>query len=369
MEPAPDTDSVTHFGDAAVWTGVRDDDREAWLAMRRDVITASDVAAVLGEGEYEGQDAFSVYVEKTTIKLDRPEPNIHSRLFWGKVLEQPVLTAVAAYYGWEYQRGGALLRNRKRPWLGCTLDAEIRRDPVLNDWEPLEGKTSVLTKLWDEEEEKMPLTYMLQVESQLATVERPRAPIFAFLQGRGDPACLINVESVPELRALIYEKTEEFMHHVKRLEPPPVSELSESALRRLYPVDNGQLVTLPAEACEWTREWKEVKKVIADAVDRKKLLENRLREAIGDAWCAALPEAIEGVAYWKNALEKRAGYTTTVNPSEGRVLRPLKNEPKQEAGPKTVVMRATPENDIERALEASLEPAPPIIFAKGRRRR
>src|SRR6478609_4422317 len=104
---APLTDSITHFGEHAQWTGVHSSERDAWLSLRRTMLTASEMAMVLGESTF--GDALKVFLDKTTGSIVNVQPSIDgptSMLFWGSVLEQPILTTAATYYGWEYQAGG-----------------------------------------------------------------------------------------------------------------------------------------------------------------------------------------------------------------------------------------------------------------------
>lgn len=61
---------VSHFLDDAEFTGVRAEDRAGWLALRRTMVTASDVAAILGEDQH--RSALSVYVDKITERQVTP---------------------------------------------------------------------------------------------------------------------------------------------------------------------------------------------------------------------------------------------------------------------------------------------------------
>ncbi len=357
------TTTVTHFADAAEWTGVRDDDRSAWLAVRRTMLTASDLAAILGADPR--RDAFSVYVEKVVERTDDDAIGIDDPRFWGKVLEQTILTEVARWYRWGYRRGGALLRNRTHAWLGCTLDAEVTRDGVAID---LEGKTTQMTRDWDEAEQKLPTRVVVQVEGQLATIEQSRALVFALRVGA--KPCLIELESVPELRALIYQAGVEFMACLAALDPPPVTAKSADALALLYPKDSGARITLPEEARDWTDRLQQINVALKDLGSEKDLLRNRIREAIGDASIGELPDvAGEGVKLWKNVLEHRAGCFIERRPSSSRVLRALKREPKAKRSTPTVTLRpATRPHLLAETLQQSLAaPAEPILF--GRRRR
>ncbi|HEX6602551.1 MAG TPA: YqaJ viral recombinase family protein, partial [Solirubrobacterales bacterium] len=105
--------------------GVNSSDREPWLKARRELVTASEVAAILGVDPY--RDALAVYRDKvfpdSTGPLELDDPR-----FWGQVLERPVLETAANYYGWQFAMSGDLLISRQYPFIGATLDALVNRN-------------------------------------------------------------------------------------------------------------------------------------------------------------------------------------------------------------------------------------------------
>lgn len=313
-----ETETVTHFGDHAEWTGIRDNDREAWLDARHTLLTASDVAAILGHDHR--KDALAVYVEKITPRGPQEVIGIDDPRFWGSTLEQPILRAVSDYYGWEYHRGGALLRSKSSPWLGATLDAEVCIDGV---WVDLEGKTTRVGKEWSEEEENIPTHIILQVQSQLLVTGAPYAVVFALLYG--STPCRVHMQPNPELHALIREESEAFMERVRLLDPPPpgATEASARALARLHPVDDGSVVSLPREAMEWTRELQELAEQMKLLEKRQLHLKNLIKESIGDAQFGVLPDAVGGKRCWRWKLQERAEYV--VKSSSSRVLLAMKS--------------------------------------------
>lgn len=287
------TPDVTHFHEHAEWTGVHDNDRESWLALRRSLITASDMAAILGEDKH--RDALSVYVDKTTERIAPEEILINDPRFWGKVLEQTILTVVAAYYDWEYQRGGALLRSRRYPYLGCTLDAEICRESPI--WVPLEGKTSVITRDWNEDEQDLPIKVQIQVQHQLLITGAPYAYVFALLQG--SRPCLVRVEPNPAFHAHIIDAGAAFIERVERLDPPPPTALSRKPLEQLYGSSDGSIVDLPVEAVSWTRQIDEITQETKRLETLKEELKNNIRSSIGSATFGRLPEPVGKKKYWR----------------------------------------------------------------------
>jgi putative phage-type endonuclease len=312
---------VTHFTEHAEYTGVAANDREAWLAMRHVMITASDVAALLGEDPHRA--ALDVYVDKITERGAQEQIGLDDPRFWGSALEQPILRAVAGFYRWDYHEGGKLLRSRAHPWIGATLDAEIDRHDG-RGWIDLEGKTTRIPRGWDEDSGDLPTRVLVQAQSQLLVTGAPVALVFALLQG--SRPVQIEVEPSADFHAVIVEETERFMDRVRRLDPPAPdgSRSSERALRRLYPTDDGGSVMLPDSAVDWTREIQELAAQQKALKAREDELRNLLRASIGERKYGLLPEKVGKKRCWRWQVQQRAAYT--VEASESRVLLAL-NEP------------------------------------------
>lgn len=359
---ADKTPTVTAFHQAAEWTGVMSDNREAWLDMRHTMLTASDVASILGFGR---GSAFSVYVDKITPRAPQRKHGIDSPLFWGNELEQTILTAVARESGWTYRKGGALLKSRAYPWLGATLDAEVDRHDGLG-WVDLEGKTSQMTKEWSESEQDLPTSVLIQVQSQMVVTASPVGITFALLMGARP--CQIDLEPSSELHSLIITESQRFMEQVRTLTPPPVdgTEATREALTRLYPLDNGSVVRLPEEAMDWSRELAEIRQQLKDMEARSDEIKNLLRRSIGSATFGVLPDEVDGKQFWRWQRQDRKEHI--VKASSSRVLLQMKNGP-------DITDRLLPESsplelsELPMAAIASMAPALSQIDAPIRRAR
>lgn len=353
---------VTHFEEHAEFTGVTSDDRAGWLALRKTMVTASDVAAILGEDQH--RSALSVYVDKITERQEPEEIGIDDPRFWGSVLEQPILRAVAAHYGWQYHPGGALLRSRRHPHVGATLDAEINRG---RRWEVMEGKTTRVPRGWDEESGELPTRVLIQTQVQLLVTGAEVDVVFALLQG--SRPVQIEVHPSPDFHAVIVEETERFMDRLARMDPPPPdhTESSRTALARLYPKDVGAGVLLPEAALDWTREIKAINTQQAGLKRRKTELSNMLRAAIGSATYGLLPsEDEDGQRAWKNALEHKDSYVVAA--SESRALRPIKKLPPIAIATTLGETPALPDRSLEDLLRASSLGETKNLNAQRRRR-
>jgi putative phage-type endonuclease len=316
------TEDVTAFSAACEWTGARAEENEwdKWLAARKLLVTASDMAAVVGEDPH--RCALDVFIDKLTppqeevIAIDDPR-------FWGSTLEQPILRAVARYRGWQYRQGGYLLRSRKHPVLGATLDAEV--DTGDGVWIDLEGKTTRIPRGWDEETGELPPRVLVQVQVQLLVTGAPLAIVFALLQGCRPVQ--IPVKPSAQYHELLVERAEEFMAMVKAGAPPPPdgSFRAKHALDRLFPHENGSIVALPKEAVEWTRHYQDITDKLKILDRRKAYYQQQLKLSMGPATFGVLPEPVGGKRCWRWKTQPTPAYE--VEARDTRVLMALKKPP------------------------------------------
>ena len=110
-------------------------------------------------------------------------------------------------------------------------------------------------------------------------------------------------------------KEEEFWGYVTRKECPPVDgEPSTAAvLGRLYPDEDGETVDLPPEAADWDALFRQAKAYVTEWGAQQKLMENKIREAIGKHSYGSTP----GAVYSLHKVERK-GFE--VNPSSYRKL-------------------------------------------------
>lgn len=209
-----------------------DTDREAWLEARRQVITATDISAILGMNPY--KSPAEVWQDKKGLKADR-EPN--AAMEWGNRLE-----AVIAQKWSEENPGipmapGEFVRDADRP-LGCTPDFLAGADILL------EVKTASeivgRREFGEPGSDFVPRQYWLQCQFQLARTGRSICILAVLIGGRdyreyripADPA----IQAEMDRRAVEWWQT-----YVENDCPPPFdgSDSSDSVLRSLFPVDSG----------------------------------------------------------------------------------------------------------------------------------
>jgi putative phage-type endonuclease len=319
------TKQVTAFWKAAQWSGVLSSDRKNWLAERKALITASDIPAIMGEDHFRSN--IDCYCDKRMPAVEE-RIELDDARFWGSVMEQPMLQAVAEYHGWDYRPGGALLVSREHPIMGATLDAEIDRHDGYG-WIPMEGKTSEMTAGWDEDTQTLPARVVLQVQCQLLVSKAPMAFVFALLR-RYQPVQIV-VKASPELQRIILEYGQWFMDLVNRRAydelVPNGTARDARAIARLFPnADKEMGILLPPEAVAWTRELQEISAKQLELEKRETELKNLVRLCMGPASYGILPEQVGKKSAWGWKNEPREASVRAA--SNARVLRQLKEAPK-----------------------------------------
>jgi len=358
--------------------GVSSSDRPAWLAARRQILTASDLAAILGKDPY--RSALDVWVDKVQPPEDE-DVTIEDPRFWGLGLEQTIAQLAAGFYHWEYRGAGELLQSIEFPFLGCTLDG-VLRIPGRSDWGVYEGKTTsvFLLKDWDAEAALAPLRVLIQAQQQLMVTRAPYNQLFCLVGGFTPRAVLVEPHAV--FQEKIAEAADHFMGLVRAGTPPEPAHNSQAALDRLFPEEMlGKVVDLPYQVCEWSERLDQIaieKKALQFEED---LLKNRIRATMGDAQFGLMPREVNGKRVWKWATQGRAAYS--VEATSFRQLLKMNGLPAAlHAVPRRLVPAVEPlEAQLEAAVTATasapvidISPiddageAPPIRL-KGRRRR
>jgi len=347
---------------AAEFTGVTFSERDKWLEMRRTMLTASRTAALFGEHPF--ATALDLYVDMVTERPAEQVVFIESPMFWGSALEVAIFESAARYYGWTFAPGGQLLRSRKHPQLGATLDGAVNMG---GGWIVYEGKTTSAWrgKDWDEETGKAPTHVIIQAQHQLLVTGAERALVFCLVGGQ--KPVKVEIEASPDFHAAIIEETERFLEMVRTLDPPrPNGKPGDTkALQRLYSREDGSAVALPADAIAWTREYQEVSMQLRSLERRKDHFKQLIMHAMGTATYGVLPEAVGGKQVWRWQTQEREGFV--VQPTAMRVLTPLKAPPAGAVDHKALpVANDTLVAKLEESIER--EALPRIRFGQGRRR-
>jgi len=271
-----------------------------WREVRRQGIGASDAPAILGLSPW--KSPIQLYADKLGLAENGTEETEAMR--WGRRLEGVI---IEAYMEETKREGGSadplvVHRSDEFPFMQATIDGWVRvptRQPGV-----LEIKTTGFFRAEDWAEGP-PLMYQVQVQHALAVVGARWGSI-AVLVG-GQRLLWADIERHDGFIARLIEQERAFWERLQAKEPPTVddSKATTAVLKALYPVETaGLVVNLPGEAVEWDAAIQAAKVEIKVAETKKRLHENLLRAAIGEAEAGALSNG----TLWKWTSREVAGY-------------------------------------------------------------
>lgn len=285
-----------------------------WLAARKDYITASDVAVILGH--HPRKSPLTLYNEKIGL-LEPDDVSSNEFVKWGKRLEPIIADAYAEETGRGLIDPGrfTLLRSRKYPWLAATLDRLVIIPDGPTGALEIKSTNAFLAREWEGEP---PVAAQVQLQVQLIVTGLFTGSLAALVGGN---RFFWTDQTLNEgFAELVINKTGEFMRRLETGNPPDVdgSESTKETIKRLFPKDYGEMIALPAELQQWAdalAEYKVTRGLVKEKID---LYENKIKMALGDASGGIFLDG-SGFSF---KLQKREGYT--VDPTEFRVLRPTK---------------------------------------------
>jgi putative phage-type endonuclease len=281
----------------------------AWLEARRQGVTASEIAVVLGLSPY--SSPYALYHQKLGILPADDDQAVFER---GRVLEPYIAEKFAAAHPelLVVGDGRSLFRHDERPWQLATPDRLIADDMrfdfvpglVIEEFAPvavLETKTDAGSDEWGEEgTDEIPVHYRCQVIWQMDVMGvsrayvscldparwRIREYVIEHAEGCGPGR---NMLAYPSLACqacddivLMRDAAREFLGRIERQEPPDVDwrPATIGALKQLHPsVEDTEghvgyrLAGNYRAATRNLKYWEQ----------RKKLYEARIREAIGSS--------------------------------------------------------------------------------------
>ena len=248
-----------------------------WYEARRECVSASEIAVILGLAKPAWGSPFDLWWEKRTGHDSQPESDDmrKGRRFEGDVIED----FLAANPHFTVATVG-LVANNARPWQVCTPDGlvfEGAEEPVA----VLEAKTSNERSAWGEPgTDEIPIDYRCQVMWQMDCLGLNVAYVPVWF-GLADYA-----EYVVEYREadalLMREAAEEFLASLREDKQPDIdaSFATRRRLRYLHPELTDETAEIPATL---VRQYQRAKATRDAAQARMDLAENRIRSLIGPA--------------------------------------------------------------------------------------
>lgn len=300
-----------------------DADRDEWLEARRQGVTASEIAAILGLSPYESPR--SLYHRK---RGEHPEEDESDAMRWGKRLEAPIADEFAERHPEFLVMPAGLYASVKRSWqlatpdrllyeadgvieaevlCGCELHVDGKPAPgepapccdpddcgpccedcptcpKLNGWPPqpvseLEIKCGGSFDDWGESDsDEIPVQYRCQVLWQLDTLGLDEARVALLVSGRNYREYVVKRDE--DDIALMRDAARDFLDSVDLGVPPDVDAHAATAavLKRLHPDLDDIEVEVPDAVGD---EYEAACASLKEAKQRKELAENRMREAAG----------------------------------------------------------------------------------------
>ena len=286
---------------AKVLVDTRNMERDEWLDWRKKGIGASEAASILWLSKW--ATPMTVFLDK----IDAIEPEEQSNFQeWGLALEDVIAKHFkketdSEGYDYRVQRRNAILMHDQHDFMLANLDRTVYSKE--EGWGVLELKTAseYKDKEWDEDEQKAPENYVIQVQHQLA-VAGPNYTYgwLAALVG-GNKFYKVRIPRDEVIIEALIEIEREFWQLVINKTPPEMdaSAATKKALGLVYgkAIEGAELDVSEqaADVAEWIRKYKkagEAKKKIEAVQD---LAGNRLKALLKENDFAT----IEGVPAYK----------------------------------------------------------------------
>jgi putative phage-type endonuclease len=198
---------------------------EAQLVQRRNLLTASDVPAVLGLNPW--RTALDVYLEKTGVAEPR-EDTWRSRR--GHAVEPIILDAIAEKRGVHIARVQRTFEHTTIPWLGATPDAlaNVPHHQAITAVAEAKEVGVRVSHHWNDpetDEERVPDYVLIQGQVQITVLRTHHPQVDRALYGAWlpyeDAPRVVDVAHDPELEAAIVEGCEKFRRdHLLPRKPP-----------------------------------------------------------------------------------------------------------------------------------------------------
>jgi len=250
--------------------------REEWLEARRQGVTASEVATVLGLSPWDS--AFNLYWRKLGELDEQPDNDAMSL---GRHLEPWIADRWAEDHPeWHVQQSG-LYASTERAWQLATPDRRLTHHTALAT-SVLEIKTSGTYEGWGPDgSDEIPPYYRAQVLWQLDVLGLEVGHVTClFLSSRTRRDYLVRYDEADV--KLMREAAQEFMARIERQDPPPIDHhpATTAALKTLHPDVEDVEAEVPDHLATW---YADACRALAEAKERKAAIEHKLRAAAGSA--------------------------------------------------------------------------------------
>lgn len=292
--------------------------RSEWLTLRKGIIGASDVSAVLGISPW--SSPWKLWLEKRSAVVEEKDSEV---LRWGKYLEHAIVPRFMDDTGLKVIAEQCLAIHPENARAGATLDGLVTDDEAVLG--PLEIKTGYLSK-W---EEQIPLHYQAQGQWQLYVSDQ-EVTHFAVFEDRFSPLYIVELKRDQSDIDFMLEEVEAFLQLVDSGTPPKAdgSEATVNAMKSYWNksvekkrVDISHLSDTVVEFRKTKATIKELNDLLKEQEKKETGYKAKIIEAIQDAEIACIGD--EDVFTFKSSdttRSKKASEILQMYPRAGRKL-------------------------------------------------
>jgi putative phage-type endonuclease len=259
--------------------------------VRAHGIGASETPALVGVDPW--RSPVDVYMKKMGLVED--VGSVHTER--GNYLEPALRKWASARIGMEFEPCAPMI-HAGHPRVLATPDGAFRRNGRIVATLEIKAPGPRMVHEWGEDNEGAPDRVVVQTAQQLAVADAPEGYIAAFL---GDDLRVYRIERDRDLEAALIERVNAFWRdHIETQTPPPVdgSESARAWLAKRFPRSVGKLLPATAETAALIEELRIARDNTKRAEAAQELLEQQLKERIGDAQGIEAPGL--GKVTWKN---------------------------------------------------------------------
>lgn len=263
------------------------ENRQQWLDLRRAMICASDVAALVGVSVSKYGDQYTVWADKTNRAA--PEPTTRAQ-YRGLVFEDAILKLWAEHdIDWpiRFRRMG-LVRSRRFPHLGATVDrlsvCELGRCLV-------EVKSAFDTTEWEDDE--VPVAFAFQGQTQLAATGRHHVHFVGMDSRFGTMHRLMmrDEELIAEIGGLVEPW---WQRHIVDDEVPTPTHLALDCAKRMALPDPDAIRIITEELAPYVLNAKTARAIIKTAETERDDALAVIYAAMGEASVLKHPDTADG---------------------------------------------------------------------------
>ncbi len=248
--------------------------RKDWLRARQTGIGGSDASAILGFNPW--KSPFQLYVDKTSEYVEEID---NEAIHWGNVLEDVVAEEFTRRTGIKVRRRNVMFRHKEHDFMMANIDRDVVGEQAL-----LECKTTNAfnADMW--EGEQIPPAYMCQLQHYMAVLDYEKAYIAVLIGGQ--KFVWKEIKRDDEFIELMIQAEKDFWENNVLAGVPPEIDGSRSAtelLSKMYPEDNGEIITLEKDAETLIEAITSIKAEVKEKTTLQKEYENKLKLMIGEA--------------------------------------------------------------------------------------